>query len=236
MSDGDKVNVVNFSGGKDSTAMLFMMLERGVKVDRVVCVDTTKEFPAMYEHIEKVKKMCPVQIDIVRFDFDYWFGRHIKARGGNMGSRGYGFPDMQNRWCTSLKSSSVNRYMKKIKGDCLQFHGIAYDEKHRTYKNNHLNVRYPLVEWGVTEQEALEYCYSLGLDWGGLYEKFDRVSCWCCPLSKIGELRTLYLDFPELWEELEKMDEKSHRRFRADYSLSELTARFKKEGELWFLK
>jgi len=41
------MNIVSFSGGKDSTAMLLMMLEKGIPVDRVICVDTTKEFPQM---------------------------------------------------------------------------------------------------------------------------------------------------------------------------------------------
>ena len=50
------MNIVSFSGGKDSTAMLLMMLEKGIDIGRVVCVDTTKEFPEMYRHIEAVQK------------------------------------------------------------------------------------------------------------------------------------------------------------------------------------
>ena len=65
---------------------------------------------------------------------------------------------------------------------------------------------------------------------GGLYEKFHRVSCWCCPLSRISELRVLYNDFPELWEELEKMDKKSFRKFRSDYSVAELREKFANEN------
>ena len=37
-------HIVSFSGGKDSTAMLLMMLEKGMKVDYIVFVDTGKEF------------------------------------------------------------------------------------------------------------------------------------------------------------------------------------------------
>ena len=63
------MNIVSFSGGKDSTAMLLMMLERGIPVDRVLCVDTTKEFPQMYEHIEKVQSMIePLKIDFVKMN------------------------------------------------------------------------------------------------------------------------------------------------------------------------
>ena len=26
---------------------------------------------------------------------------------------------------------------------------------------------YPLFEWGITEEQALKYCYKHGFDWGG---------------------------------------------------------------------
>ena len=55
MSKSDWI-VVSFSGGKDSTAMLLRMIELGEHIDEVVCCDTYKEFPAMYRHIEKVRR------------------------------------------------------------------------------------------------------------------------------------------------------------------------------------
>ena len=30
------MNIVSFSGGKDSTAMLFMMLEKGIQIDKII--------------------------------------------------------------------------------------------------------------------------------------------------------------------------------------------------------
>ena len=50
------LNVVQFSGGKDSTAMLLMMLEKNMPIDDIIFCDTGKEFPQIYEHIEKVNK------------------------------------------------------------------------------------------------------------------------------------------------------------------------------------
>ena len=49
-------HIVQFSGGKDSTAMLLMMLEKNMPIDEIIFCDTGKEFPQMYEHIEKVQK------------------------------------------------------------------------------------------------------------------------------------------------------------------------------------
>lgn len=51
-----ELHVVSFSGGKDSTAMLLKMIETGMRVDLILFCDTGMEFPAMYDHIEKVEK------------------------------------------------------------------------------------------------------------------------------------------------------------------------------------
>ena len=46
------------------------------------------------------------------------------------------------------------------------------------------------VEAGRTAKDVCrEYCTERGFTWDGLYERFSRVSCFCCPLQGIGELR-----------------------------------------------
>ena len=226
------MNIVSFSGGKDSTAMLLMMIERGIPIDRVICVDTTKEFPQMYEHIQKVQEMIsPLEIEIVKINFDYWFGEHIKNKGSKKGEKGYGWPGIKGRWCTRVKVNTLDELKENI-DDAVEFMGIAADELKRTEKKylQNRSVRFPLAEWQITSKQALEYCYSKGLDWGGLYEKFHRVSCWCCPFSRIGSLRTLYNEFPGLWHEVETMDKKTSWEFRNDYSVQDLSERFAHEN------
>lgn len=74
-------HIISFSGGKDSTAMLFMMLERGMPVDRIINIDTTKEFPAMYRHIQEVQKRIAIRIETTQIDFDYWFVVNVLSKG-----------------------------------------------------------------------------------------------------------------------------------------------------------
>lgn len=95
---------------------------------------------------------------------------------------------MGQRWCTArLKVDPVKKYLKQLgENNYKLFIGIAFDEPKRIKEHN-----YPLYEWGIKEKQALEYCYSRGFDWGGLYEHFSRVSCWCCPLQSLSELRNL---------------------------------------------
>ena len=71
-----------------------------------------------------------------------------------------------------------------------------------------------------------DYCYARGFDWGGLYRIFSRVSCWCCPLQSLEELRKLYRYFPDLWRQLEEWDESTWRTFIKNYSVRQLAARF----------
>ena len=155
------MNIVSFSGGKDSTAMLLMMIDKGIPVDKIIFIDTTKEFPEMYDHIKKVQKMIyPLKIDTMQFDYDYYFSEHIKTKGKNKGKKGYGWCDMTMRWCTGEKKSCIRKYMKNFKKeDIVNYQGIAYDERERINKNKFLpyRVEYPLVDWGITEKEALEY-------------------------------------------------------------------------------
>lgn len=153
-----------------------------------------------------------------------------RKKGKNKGQKGYSFPDFRNRWCTRyFKQDIIKRYLKENYRNCeiIEYHGIAIDEPKRLEKNKNKNVRYPLVEWNMTEQDCLNYCYSKGFNWNGLYEKFSRLSCWCCPLQRIGELKILYNNYPDLWNRLQYWQDNTYRRFRTDYTVDELTQKFK---------
>ena len=95
----------------------------------------------------------------------------------------------------------------------ISYIGIAYDEPKR-HEGIADNVKHPLYDWHITEKMALEYCYEHGFDWGGLYEHFDRVSCWCCPLKNNKELMQLYVHYPDLWQELRDMDNRAYNKFK----------------------
>ena len=181
--------IVNLSGGKDSTAMLHLMLEHGDRIDEVLFCDTTAEFPGMYEHLNEVEQKTGIKITRLKPDRDYHFNltEYIITRTKSKlkeGIKGYGWcsPRQQARWCTVLfKRQASAKYLnaKYGKGNYCNVIGIALDEEKRC-QHDLLKagvVRYPLIEHGFTEEMALNYCKSIGYTWGGLYEKFKRVSC-----------------------------------------------------------
>lgn len=248
-SQKEEYIVVSFSGGKDSTAMLLGMIERGMKIDCILFCDTGLEFPAMYDHIDKVERDIGRSITRVRSPYTYeylMFDAAIKRKNlddfiSKFGRNytGYGWPGPRMRWCTSrLKDVPREQFLQRLrqKYDVKEYVGIAADEQYRLERsrNQSPNHVHPLVDWGMTEDDCLRYCFKCGYDWGGLYQHFKRVSCWCCPLQSLEELRQLYQYYPDHWAKLKDWDKRTWRNFRADYSVEELEVRFllEKEWEL----
>lgn len=224
--------IVSFSGGKDSTAMLLKMIENGEHIDEVVFADTGMEWPAVYEHISKLEADLGITITKVKPEknWDYWFSEHIKTRGKTAGTRGYEWPSLRMRWCTGyLKKGPMRKYLSAKYGrrycQCI---GIAADEPKR-FKNKRAIDRHPLVEYGMTEAQCLEYCLSKGYDFGGLYNHFNRVSCFCCPLMRLGDARNTWKYYPEQWQRIVELDDRCHFAKFRDCGARALEERFKQE-------
>ena len=237
---------VSLSGGKDSTALLLLMIERGLPIDIVISADTGMEFPEMYEHLAKVDAYLyqkrglhitplrhPKGFEWLMFDEPKSKLSAIeKRKAEGVVLKGNGWPGVKVRWCTGqLKTHLIHKKVNELKGEhhALHYVGIAADERERCN-----DAVYPLVEWGITEKDALQICYDRGFDFGGLYQIYNRASCWCCPFQRIEELRKLRKYHPQLWLRLLEMDKKALAqfgrtplgRFRPDWSVEELEQKF----------
>ena len=205
--------------------MLLLMIERGMPIDIVLTADTGMEFPEMYEHLDRLDQYLyrerGIHLTVLRHPkgFEWLMFDEPKQKESSIENRtklgvslyGNGWPGVRVRWCTGqLKTHLINKEVNRLKGKyhALHYVGIAADEPARIKKE-----QYPLVDWGITEKEALQICYDRGYDWGGLYEIYNRCSCWCCPLQRIDELRKLRRHHPELWARLMEMDKRALAQF-----------------------
>lgn len=221
-----------FSGGKDSTAMLIEMIRKNMKIDCILFANHGAEWPQMYEHIAKVERHINRKITTIKHpkgDFFYFFSEHQKIKGKK--DIGYGWCG-KLRWGTGEKISMINNYLSKLYTKSILYHGIAANEMIRTKTKTNINrnIKYPLIEWKMTERDTLKYCYELGFSWDGLYKTLDRVSCWCCENNNIKELRNMYKYYPEMWKKLEKLQNKTPLLYKGK-GVRYYSHRFKKENE-----
>ena len=245
----DTFSAVSLSGGKDSSCLLILMIEKGLPIDSVLYADTSMEFPEMEAHIAKLDDFLfrerGIHITTLRHPrgFEWLMFDEPKQKPSCLENRarlgippyGNGWPGIKVRWCTGqLKTHLLTKEVNRLKSEksALHFVGIAADEAQRCKKE-----QYPLVEWGITEAEALKICYDHGFDWGGLYEIYHRVSCWCCPFQRVDELRNLRHHHSELWARLLDLDKRARAQFgpgplgqfKQNWSVARYDERFARE-------
>jgi len=193
-----KVVVVSTSFGKDSTCMIHGMLRRGEQIDYLMYFETGWDFPQMENHIKKVEKNTGLKTIRLRnyLSFDFWIQRN-------------GWPHPSGGWCTATKRDTCNKFCRLVKctTECIGFTtNEVKRSKRETIAKKKWNVRFPLIEWGFSEANCLQYCYDLGYDWDGLYEHFNRVSCFCCPKAGPKRREVIKKYYPKLWIEWERLD------------------------------
>ena len=250
-------NIYFVSGGKDSTAMLIRALEEGEDVNRVMFLDTTLEFPELYEYLDRVDEYVKgygVHVERLitsQHSFEHLFYRPHQS--GASAGRIQGFP-----YAAFSGFCWIRREFKKFPkprphaDDCHHI-GIAYDERHRTNRKTYseevacvgcapfadnCNVmttriskhyRFPLIEWKMTERDCLNFLADRDL-LNPLYERFKRIGCWLCPYQSKKSLEQLYLHYPEYWNQLLIYEHDSPQQYLIDGSLKDLGIVFGKRN------
>lgn len=236
-----KYHIASVSWGKDSLAMLLLLIDKGYPLDEVVFYDTGMEFQAIYNTQDKMLPLLEsLDIKYTRLEpvnpFLYdMLERPVQSRQKGA-HRGYGWCGGRCRWGTTEKLKAVDRYAEER--SAIVYIGIAADERSRLVKRKKPYKLHPLAELGVTEKAALALCYERGFFWEEsgvrLYDVLDRVSCWCCCNKNLRELRNVYKYLPEYWNKLKDLQLKIDRPMKGWYNgqprgIFELEQRFKNE-------
>lgn len=234
-------HIVSFSGGKDSTAMLLMMIEKNMPIDEIIFIEVmandklSGELPGMPEYIEKIERYIGRKITKIKskHTFESVFYRIPKRKTEKtriFQGKILGFPMTLFAWCNDrLKISPLKEYYKNQKEPFTVYLGIAADEPKRL-KRLKSYQKAPLSEWGITEQDCKKYLEQRGL-LNPLYSKVDRLGCWFCVKQSLKSLRYLYNEQPELWEKLKQYQKDSnHVLFQPKKSIFDIDKRFNEES------
>ena len=233
--------IASLSYGKDSIAMLEVIKQHDMPLDRIVHVEIMAtdtilaDLPPMMEFKGKADKIIKERygIDVehlrakVSYEEQFYSIRSQKANAENQGKI-YGFPMVKGAWCNSqFKMKCISKLNKP---DIIQYIGIAADEPNR-FHNLTDRKRSPLVEHGVVEAEARQICEELDL-LSPIYSQSARGGCWFCHNQGVQQLRLLRQQYPKYWELMLKWDTDSPVTFKPDgHMVHDFDRRFQLEDD-----
>lgn len=153
------------SFGKDSLAMILLLLDKGYPLDIVIFYDTGMEFNAIYNNRDKlvpILKEHGIKYVELKPDNPFLYDmleRPVKGRT-NQDHFGYGWCGGTCRWDTTAKNRSIANYLDSLHEPYKEYIGIAFDEQERVK-----DKLYPLIDMKMTEADCLRYCREHGWHW-----------------------------------------------------------------------
>ncbi len=238
----------SWSGGKDSTAGIILDHLHNLPPSRIVMSEVmfdlkrgiSGELPEHMEWVHNVAiplfKSWGYETEIIRGSKDYLSlfyhvieETDIPERKGKYAGWLLGGRCAANR---TLKTRPIGDYYKQFEdSEITQYVGIAIDEPERLAKLEGTNKVSLLQRYGYTEQMAHDLCKEYNL-LSPIYEFSKRGGCWFCPNQKWAEFAHTRRYHPELWAELEKLNQEQNvvsRGFKWGKTLEEVTARVDQE-------
>lgn len=242
-----RLNVVSCSFGKDSLAMLYLMKEHNIPVDKILFCDIRFNDTLSGELPEHDKWIREYMIPKLERDFgnvleiihptttyvDKFYSKHIKGRNKD---KIFGFPCLWGRWCNKyLKFDPITKWIKETSKTCdiVQYIGIAADETKRIPYQLEIGNKLPLVDYGMTEEKARAYCESLGI-LSPAYKHHKRLGCWMCHLQCKKDLSFLKDNYKDLYQKLLDLEKDSETYFKIggiEKWLNKCRAKYKQEKE-----
>lgn len=205
----NRINMVSFSGGKDST-VVSSLVRRALGAADILHIfgNTTLEFPTTYEYVEQFQK----------FNRRVPFFKPKSERDFFELSETIGPPSRVMRWCcTVFKTGPIADIIDKLSIDELSIDGIKKDNKILTFYGIRRSestqrskyeaiskspkiakqiVASPIIDWIdadiwlylLSHDEVFNYAYRLG---------FSRVGCLVCPNNSDWAYFLNKVHFPE---------------------------------------
>lgn len=215
---------VSWSGGKDSTATIILAHLHNIPINGIIFSEVmfdksrgiSGELP---EHIDFVKnKAIPIfeewgyPVMILRAQKDYmdlFYSITKRSKVQNRNGKFWGFPLGGMCFINSiLKIPPIESFKKNLKEDFIYFVGIATDEPERLKRLEGTNKSL-LQEFSFTEKMAYDLCKEYDL-LSPTYNFSKRGGCWFCPNQGYVEFAYIKSKYPELWEELRRLDKEEN--------------------------
>jgi hypothetical protein len=214
---------VNFGGGVNSTALLLILHERGLRPDWVLFADTGSERPETYENVERVQAWSRdvgfpfATVRWLRKDGSFESVHANCLRTEYLPSKAYGYSGCTWKWKIQPMAkwrkqhgfeesvvsigydSGETRRVNKVKAACDD---TERDESLRL-------LWYPLIAWGIDRQACITALREK--DWPVV-----KSSCFVCPHMSWQEWSGLKVEHPQLFQTALRVEERAKEAGHAD--------------------
>ena len=195
-------NYLSFGGGVNSVAMYLLLMDQGVEFEAVF-VDHGTDWPETYEYVEMFKKKYPLTVLKPSRTIKTPFEATFESLYDFSWAKRF-FPSRMVRWCTAdFKRAVLNKYQET---PAFVFIGFDFDESHRAkiFTDKGREFRYPLIEYEITRDGCKALIKNNGLPIP------MKSGCYICPFQRVGQLRELRKNHPELFCKLEKLEDRNN--------------------------
>ncbi len=214
---GDHKNaVLQFSGGKDSTALMYLARPWLDKIT-VLFAETGATFPHLVKHIEDTCRLLNARLEIVRAPFDVFqhtetFGLPsdvVPVEASFVAKLFVNPPPKQvlqpyTSCCGAMLWDPMMKYIAD-NGVDLVLRGSKASDHRRGVANSQVNgVTFASPLWDWSDNDVHEYLRREGASLPDHYKTInDSLDCWMCTahLAHHGDEKMRYIreNYPDLW-------------------------------------
>ena len=197
-SDVSCTQIVAFSGGKDSTALVLRLAELN---EDFACLftPTDDELPLLRDHLHAVIDLIKRPLIVPpNKSLEFWINFHNAL------------PNWRMRWCTrQIKIQPCIDWLTLHPGKTLVI-GLRADEEDREgLYGDYATYRYPFREWGWKLADVLAYNAARNV------RVPDRTDCAVCPYQRLIEWWELWKLYPDRWARGEAWEAQTGHTFRS---------------------
>lgn len=209
-------NIISFSGGKDSTALILWATENLDDFD-TVWMDTGWEHPWTYDYVDYIDKKL-LDGELVRLKSSEYEGFE------DLSIQKKRVPSAKARFCTQkLKLEPLIAYFDTLRDDfeIYNYVGIRAEEsiKRSEMKKTAFDLDYfgcwirrPLLDWKA--QGVFDMLDKHEVDPNPLYKVgMSRVGCMPCVMNRHSDFRQIMERFPDVIDKVRRLEEKLGRSF-----------------------
>lgn len=202
----EKLHIVSWSGGKDSTASIILAHENGDPIDLIVmCVvyfdkkrgiygENPDQMAWVLGYAKPLFENWGYKVVLVPTRYDYvHFFYHIITSSPKPERNGKFAGWLLGGMCrmTEQKTRAIHNYLKTLATDRIEYVGIAVDEPDRLQRLKEKKGKISLLEkYNYTEQHAKDLCEKYGL-LSPIYGVAKRGGCWFCPNATVPEAASI---------------------------------------------